>query len=157
MLGLFRWPTYFTPLGRSRGWIRPISTRRLSSILLIFSSAKKLRSAVLPMIAMSTLAKPLVSTLSAQSSKLSVILAALLPHWAVPVRVSVLVKPKSIISFTPSPTMGICPVTMACTAIHSSRRVVASFRRLYSSINCCALRCAGVMPLYRSSPGIRVM
>ena len=43
-----------------------------------------------------------------------------------------------MVSFTPSPTMGMVPVTMACTAIHSSRRVVASFSVAYSSMSFCA-------------------
>lgn len=51
--------------------------------------------------------------------------------------------------------MGICPVVMACTAIHSSRRVVASFRRLCSLISFSAARSAGVRPLYMVSPGSR--
>ena len=109
------------------------------------------------MITRSTLVKPPVSTFSVQSSRSSMGLAAVLPHCFVPSSLILLVKPKSITSFTPGPTMGICPVTMACTHIHSSRRVVASFRRLYSSISLRAARWAGVMPLYRSSPGRRVM
>ena len=96
---------------------------------------------------MSTLANPPWSTLSTQSPRLPWMSALLPPHLLSPESVTLLVKPKSITSFTPSPTTGMEPVMMACTAIHSSRRVVASFRVAYSSISFCAARCAGVMPL----------
>ena len=121
--------------------------RRLSRSFCTFSSLTKARRAALPMITRSTLVKPPVSTFSVQSSRSSMGLAAVLPHCFVPSSLILLVKPKSITSFTPSPTTGMEPVMMACTAIHSSRRVVASFRVAYSSISFCAARCAGVMPL----------
>ena len=121
--------------------------RRLSSIFCTLASLKNAFLAALPMMRVSTLAKPPWSTWSTQSPRLPRMSALEPPHLLSPDSSTLLLKPKSMISFTPSPTMGILPVTMACTAIHSSRRVVASFRVAYSSISFWAARWAGVMPL----------
>ena len=88
------------------------------------------------MIAMSTLAKPLVSTLSAQSSKLSLILAALLPHWAVPVRVSA-------VSYTHLAKMR----TKAVVVSHSS---MAAGSRSLKSCRCALI--ASCTDVYKRQP-----
>ena len=65
------------------------------------------------------------------------------------------VKRKSIVSFTPSPSTTILPVSMAWAHIHSSRRRIISRRSVKSSDIWITARCAGVLPLYRLSPGCR--
>ena len=125
----------------------PSSTRRLSSFFITSASSRNLRRAVLPMMAVSTLANPSISTRLTQSSRLFRIAALLPPHCSSPVRLTVLVKSKSMSSFTPGPSTWIRPVLMASAHIYSSRRVQASFRVAYSSISFRAARSAGVMPL----------
>ena len=62
---------------------------------------------------------------------------------------------KSITSETPSPITVIFPASMAWAHIHSSRRRIISRSSVKSSDIWITARCAGVLPLYRFSPGCR--
>ena len=102
---------------------------------------------------MSQFRNPFFCTVSCQRFKSSMGLLASFVHLSAAfVMVSVLVNPKVITSFTPSPIMGIDPVKMVWAHINSSRRVICS----RSSMKSCAIfstaLCAGVFPEYIFSP-----